>query len=177
MEVKSLEFFSKDIKDRLGISRWCKVCMKSYQQKLASEKKEKTKHYSFGVCCRCKKARLETSKFCLKCLVEQTLKRAVLRSENIPALKRQELVTALIKKLEKSEYSCFYTGLKLVPGLNLSLDHRIPIQKGGTTNLENLEWVHSGINSLKNDRTEKEFIAAYGSMLVEYSLLASKGII
>lgn len=124
-------------------------------------------------CLNCEKDRLSTSKYCLECWVANPLKRKL----RLPKEEISALVPLLIKKLEDSEYSCFYTGLQLVPGLNASIDHRNPRRKGGTNDISNLEWVHVSINNLKADRTEKQFIASYGSMLVEYNVLASKGVI
>lgn len=125
-------------------------------------------------CAFCNENRMPTSRYCMRCWVSIPVK----KKWRMPNNEETELlISKLIEKLYLSDFSCFYTGIKLIPGLNASIDHRIPKNKGGENTIENLEWVHVGINNMKADRTEKQFIAAYGSMLVEYNLLASKGII
>jgi hypothetical protein len=170
---KDVSLFYKDSKQTKGISTYCKTCHREIHRIKAKERREKRKHFSVTKCSRCNRERLTTSKFCLRCWVRSALYGKV----KLTTQERNVLYPLLIEKLEASEYSCFYTGIKLVPGLNASLDHRLPLSKGGTNDLNNLEWVHIGINHLKNDRTEKEFISACASILVEYNLLASKGII
>lgn len=50
------------------------------------------------------------------------------------------------------------TGEKLIPGFNASLDHIIPVSKGGSSNKANLRWVTSTINHMKWDLTDEEFV-------------------
>jgi len=61
-------------------------------------------------------------------------------------------------KLEEQEYKCVYTGIVLIPGRNASLDHILPISRGGTHEIENLQWVDIQINRMKTDMTHQEFI-------------------
>jgi 5-methylcytosine-specific restriction endonuclease McrA len=67
-----------------------------------------------------------------------------------------------LKKLwEVQGGRCAYTGIELIPGPrlvgNASLDHRVPLSKGGTKNIENTQWVLCQINRMKTDMTEDEF--------------------
>ncbi len=54
---------------------------------------------------------------------------------------------------------CAYTGEPLVIGVNASLDHRVPISRGGTHTIENVQWVSMRINFMKTEMTHDEFIA------------------
>lgn len=66
---------------------------------------------------------------------------------------------ALLKRLwEKQGGRCIYTGELLTPGKNASLDHRIPISRGGTHEEENLQWVSLRVNQMKTDMTHDEFL-------------------
>ena len=63
----------------------------------------------------------------------------------------------------KQEGRCIYTGVSLIPGPrgslkgNASLDHKIPLNKGGTNDLNNLQWTTEAINRMKTDMSEDEF--------------------
>ena len=54
---------------------------------------------------------------------------------------------------------CAYTDEVLVAGQNASLDHKIPVSRGGDGSLSNLQWVTIKTNSMKSDLTHKEFVA------------------
>ncbi len=66
----------------------------------------------------------------------------------------------LLSLLEKQTWRCIYSGEELVPGVNASLDHRVPLSREGTRTLENVQWVSLKINRMKADLLEEEFIAA-----------------
>lgn len=53
---------------------------------------------------------------------------------------------------------CVYTGEVLVPGVNASLDHKIPKSLGGSNDVGNLQWVTKEVNTAKWDRTEDQFL-------------------
>lgn len=62
-------------------------------------------------------------------------------------------------KLEAQDFRCYYTGVELVPGINCSLDHRIPVSQGGDRmDPENCVWCDRLINAFKNKLTEAEFL-------------------
>ena len=54
---------------------------------------------------------------------------------------------------------CAYTGLALIPGANASLDHVVPVAKGGTHDPENMQWILERINRMKTDMDHDEFLA------------------
>lgn len=63
---------------------------------------------------------------------------------------------------EEQQGRCAYTGELLVPGTNASLDHKLPMSRGGKHEKVNLQWVTGRINSMKSDLTHEEFIALCG---------------
>lgn len=60
---------------------------------------------------------------------------------------------------DEQQGKCAVTGEKLVPGVNASLDHIVPVSRGGTSEKGNLRWVTSTINHMKWDLTDDEFMA------------------
>ena len=66
----------------------------------------------------------------------------------------------MIKALfEEQGGRCAYTGEPLVPGVTASLDHKLPMSRGGLHERDNLQWVTTRINSMKADLTHEEFVA------------------
>jgi 5-methylcytosine-specific restriction endonuclease McrA len=60
---------------------------------------------------------------------------------------------------------CAISGRPLLIGDNVSLDHRIPLSRGGRAELANVWWVATLINVMKNDRFLHEFLAIYRQIL------------
>ena len=52
--------------------------------------------------------------------------------------------------------TCYYCG-KQIEGRNKTVDHKIPISRGGTNARENLVMCCQSCNSHKNNRTESEY--------------------
>jgi 5-methylcytosine-specific restriction endonuclease McrA len=55
-------------------------------------------------------------------------------------------------------FLCIYTGEKLIPGHNASLDHIIPRAKGGECRLFNVQWVTEAVNCSKHDIMPDRFL-------------------
>jgi hypothetical protein len=69
-----------------------------------------------------------------------------------------ELVWEELRDLWNSQAGCCaLTGKKLILGVNTSLDHKIPMSRGGTDQISNLQWVEDYVNFAKADRTTEEF--------------------
>ena len=71
---------------------------------------------------------------------------------------------------EEQQGRCAYTGELLVPGVTASLDHKIPVSRGGLHERSNLHWVTNRINSMKADLTHEEFVALC-------SMIATSGLV
>lgn len=71
----------------------------------------------------------------------------------------KQTVTArsLLELIEKQQFMCALSGELLTPE-TASLDHKIPISKGGEHSLDNVAWVHRSINAAKGTMTIDEFI-------------------
>jgi len=63
----------------------------------------------------------------------------------------------LFKIAKKQKCKCAITGLKLTPE-TLSVDHIIPISKGGSHTVDNLRLVHKDINHMKNHYDDGYFL-------------------
>jgi hypothetical protein len=60
--------------------------------------------------------------------------------------------------LDEQDYKCAYTGVNLVLGVNAQLDHKTPIELGGSNDPSNLHWVDKEINRMKGKHSHNEFI-------------------
>lgn len=65
----------------------------------------------------------------------------------------------LLKQVwDEQQGRCAVTGLALIPGHNASLDHIVPVSKGGVTSRGNLRWVLFEINRAKADMSHDQFV-------------------
>ncbi len=62
----------------------------------------------------------------------------------------------MAKLIEENLTTCHYCSEKLTEK-NLSIDHKLPVSRGGDTNLENIAFCCKKCNSEKGSMTEKEF--------------------
>lgn len=66
---------------------------------------------------------------------------------------------AMLQQLwEEQRGLCAVTGKLLIPGNNASLDHIIPVSKGGLSTKDNLRWVLYEVNFAKADLTHEQFV-------------------
>lgn len=101
-----------------------------------------------GTCLMCPSPRT-TGLLCLKCWFEK----AALRT-----LGSRRHGAALQVLFERQQGLCFYTGEKLTPGKNASIDHQTPKTTGGTDTIGNLKWVTRQINRIKNNLSHEDFV-------------------
>lgn len=106
-----------------------------------------------GLCHSCRRKKLPHSSY----LCKEHWFNKIASSNGIKGQNGGELVRAV---LEAQKYRCPYTGKRLVPSLNASIDHknpksRFPDQVGL---IENIEWVDVQVNSAKREMTKEEFI-------------------
>ena len=64
----------------------------------------------------------------------------------------------LKKLLEVQGYKCALTGVRLEPK-TAELDHKVPLSRGGTNDLGNLQWLSREVNRAKGAMDNDEFIA------------------
>ena len=65
----------------------------------------------------------------------------------------------LLKKLEQQGNRCALSG-EPIDDKNSEIDHIIPVSRGGSSEIENLQWVTRKINRMKQTMTNEEFVEA-----------------
>lgn len=137
-----------------------KVCAKCIARSGSSRRARaphlKARKEMLGECARCNRPRFHLARHCRKHILEDHL-----RKSGIPMSRHEEFW----RKLEDQDFRCYYTGRALVPGVNMSLDHRTPTSRGGSkTDIDNCVWCDRDINSFKGSLTEDEFIQLCGEI-------------
>ncbi|MEX0678358.1 MAG: HNH endonuclease [Pirellulales bacterium] len=66
-------------------------------------------------------------------------------------------VPEIMALLERQNFRCALTGQRLTPS-NASLDHVIPVSRGGAHAIENMQVVLTSVNHAKGTMTQDEFI-------------------
>lgn len=64
----------------------------------------------------------------------------------------------LLELIKQQDHRCALSGVALTPQ-DATLDHKIPISKGGTHDRSNVHWVHKDVNAAKGTMTKEEFLA------------------
>ena len=64
----------------------------------------------------------------------------------------------MMEKIKAQGFRCFFSGDK-VDRQDASIDHVVPLAKGGKHEVANLELVHAAVNRMKGTLTAEEFIA------------------
>jgi len=67
-------------------------------------------------------------------------------------------VSQLLRKLQQQQHKCALTGRVLTPE-NASLDHVVPVSRGGSHDVENVQLVIKMANDMKGTLTMEEFIS------------------
>jgi len=130
---------------------YCSVeCRRIANTKVVGKYRGKNK--SKNLCTNCSRQRMETSAY----LCETHWFTKIAKSNGIK--NGGEVVR---KILEAQDYTCPYTGKRLVAGLNASIDHKNPRSRFLDTwnRIENIEWVDIYVNSAKREMTKEEFIS------------------
>lgn len=103
-----------------------------------------------GLCIRCGKVKTFGDKqHCPTCFLKVTA-HSVWRD--------QHRWTDLKAIFDRQGGVCPYTGKALTLGLDASIDHITPTARGGTNDLDNLQWVLYDVNLMKLDHLHHEFL-------------------
>ena len=99
-------------------------------------------------CDKCHEKNVGNSKLCEIC----SLKRS-----SYDLFGTEQKWKSLAALLQRQNFTCPYTGIKLFIGVNASIDHKIPKALEGSNDLGNLVWVHIWINKMKYVTLPEEF--------------------
>lgn len=132
---------------------YCSKCRQRQSQNYEKYGKPKRlERENDGKCRRCGKDQYFASKYCRHHFIE-----GIAHIWKIPP----HLWEALIQKLEQGQFSCYYTGLPLIPGENASVDHlssRLQ-HPDKLSDFDNLVWCDKRINRMKGHLSYHEFIS------------------
>ncbi len=158
---------SRESRKQLGVCTECGMpvkdrglCSKHLEKRylfIASfEDKRKARKLS-GKCQQCGREAIENGfvkeRYCETCY----LKKVARTNFSITSLWRE------LKSLFETQSICPYTGRQLVLGVNTTLDHRVPVSRGGSNDISNLQWIYFGgqyqydVNRMKGAMTEEEY--------------------
>lgn len=104
-----------------------------------------------GLCIFCLSLRIPNSTLCEKHYFKSLAQR------NLQDMTKWELIRDIFYAQEER---CYFTGKKLVLGINASIDHLQPTSRCPELmkSVENIRWVDKDINRIKSDLTSDEFI-------------------
>jgi 5-methylcytosine-specific restriction endonuclease McrA len=140
MDSKPSIKFNKDRHAKDGLDHYCRQCNSERLQ----EYRSKTQNYA-------------DEPIAMQSYIREILRTWIQDHKIfIPIKKRIRLSKQLYKKLIENP-RCPYTLEKLIPRVNLSLDHIKPISRGGKHSINNLEWISRRANQTKCDMTPDEF--------------------
>jgi len=156
---KELTEFSKDKVNKNGLQSYCKKCSSKYKKEYRKNNLEKIrkdyKNYckeskDNGTCKSCTKTKLKDSNWCLYHFIRHILSLGDYKL--LTQYERDYYTEVMIDKLEEQNYKCYISGITLIPGVNANIDHILPKKHYPelTLDLENLAWIDSLVNSVKN---------------------------
>jgi 5-methylcytosine-specific restriction endonuclease McrA len=137
------------------VSQTSMYCEEHRSQKITLRKtghiKNKQRKHKLGQCLlpSCSISALSHSSWCL----EHWLKKAYIHKQYRFCVTYSEL-----RKLwDSQEGKCAITGESIIPGVNATLDHIVPLSRKGQKTINNLRFISKELNKLKDDMTESEF--------------------
>lgn len=132
---------------------YCSECRaKAGKYGKAYSQAKRKKNISQGKCPECGADRYYESNYCRSHYI-----RGIAHNWNIPSPLDEEL----LHKLEEANFTCFYTGVALVPGKNACVDHLHSRSQypDKMADLENLVWCDKWINRMKGSMSYQDFVA------------------
>ncbi len=101
----------------------------------------------------CNTISLPNTHYCLSCWYDQRVKNLGMGRDT----RGKELEQIAINQ----NYKCPYSGEDLVPAVNMTVDHIVPIAKDRTKkrDITNLQWTTPLMNHMKADSSHDEFLA------------------
>lgn len=135
----------------------CHDCLKGTQRRALGYRKERVARGE----CPCGAGAALYGRLCLDCWFMMVTRSAT----GSTAIWRQVKALFIVGQGTR----CAYTGEWLTPGVNASLDHIVPVSRGGASDIMNLQWVTELVNRMKTDMTHDEFIASCHVISGRYS--------
>ena len=125
----------------------CKVC----RERQNAEWRTRRLTYKQNGICRCGKSGeiIGNEPMCRPCWFKRI---------SIAIVRNISLAEPLAHLFQEQGGHCVYSGEVLIPGDNASVDHKVPILKGGNNNITNLQWITKDINRMKGKLTHTEFV-------------------
>lgn len=124
----------------------------------ARVRRNTTARIAAGICVKCKEPLAGKSRYCIfHWMYHCACKGAWHKGRNQAGItaSASELLELYIKQGKR----CSYTGVRLIPGVNMSIDHIVPASRGGPGDISNLQWVTKQVNRMKTDLSDEEFVA------------------
>lgn len=169
----------------------CETCFEKVRT-ITNLSRRKTKER--GICYRCGVNPLTTHTICETCRIKHKAGIDYYKNERITkglcaecgrfpfSGNAKSCETCILKAMAKAHFkdvrkwtvlrelfdvisTCPYSGIKLTLGINASLDHKIPRSKGGTDDIENLQFIHIWCNTMKSNLSETEFLEQFRTFL------------
>jgi hypothetical protein len=123
---------------------WCRSCLDSENKK---SKDRQNARSAKGNCIACGIREAWAGERCLRCWFMRL------------AAEHKAIKEDLYELLIEQDFKCALTGEDLLPGVSASLDHVVPVSRGGTSSRSNLRFTTIRSNWIKDDMTTFEFVA------------------
>lgn len=141
------------------------ICAACKKKDYDASKRRKDKRRSDGVCEYCGKPAINKQRvagearrfFGGDCLTRMCLEHYLRRvASRIGTTKRWK---ELLDLFDFQDERCALTGWKLTMGVDADLDHIVPLSKGGSHEISNLQWLNKDVNIIKRDLSEDYFLS------------------
>jgi hypothetical protein len=136
-----------------------RICVACRERLGEIKSRSRKKRREAGLCSGCKGKPLPEKTRCERCYVKDTAARI------LGSRKRWIDLKGL---LDSQGGRCPYTSFALTLGVNTSIDHKIAASKGGSNDLDNLQWVYAPVNTMKWNLPEAEFLAIVKQMAASH---------